>query len=144
MSLAALKFGSLYLCQPSNGSDGYEEVSNDGAVVAATTAGIPNTSGMIKIIRGAGASEDSAEKLEFSCESYFSSSSTLNTFRESVVRATRNARANLQTVHFGYVNDSASYTRDSCDMRVKWGKTDRHGAAGYFRCHFTVTFTQYA
>jgi hypothetical protein len=137
-----LRFGSLTLCNPSNGRDGYRTPEHEHPLVDADGITIPGSKGRVKLVTGVAGEDASSLKLSFECESYFSSDTSLDTWLKSVGRTAMNAANNLQTVTYGYLDGGGTFTAGNCDMKFRLDKTGRAGD-GYFFAQFTASFTQY-
>jgi hypothetical protein len=139
---AQLKFGNTVLCNPSNGHDGYRAPGHDNPLVDGSETSIPGTAGRIKIVTGAGASDQSSYKLEFECEHYENSAAALDSWKKQLKRAGLDAANNLRTVYYGYLNDGGTYTEVNCDMRIRFGEQGET-ADGYWWQRFSATFNQF-
>lgn len=136
-----LRFGSLSLCDPSNGLDGYEMTKHDLTKPDYIEIAIPNTAGRIKYIKGKGQSESTSLKVEFSCDANFSTASELMEFLDAVQERISDTRKNLDTVYFGIKNDGSIFNERNCDMEFEF-KEVWVSENGYW-LSFTVRFNKY-
>lgn len=137
-----LKFGSLYLCNPSNGHDGYEITKHDLTRADYVERAIPGTAGRIKIVIGQGNTDQTSLKLEFSCQSRFSDAGDLHSFLASVERKISDTRRSLDTVEYGIKNDPAVFWADDCDMMFEL-KEVWVDINGFYWCDFVARFNKW-
>lgn len=117
-----LRFGSLTLCQPSNGLDGYQLTKHDLTKPDAIEISIPGTAGRIKQIVGTGTTEQTSLKLEFSCEAFFDSASELHSKLKAIEARATNTTRNLDTVYYGLMDSSSTFNEQYCDMEFELGE----------------------
>lgn len=119
MAQASLRFGSINICSPSNGLDGYAIIDHDVTKVEFIEIDIKNTAGRVKQIIGVGSTERTSFKLQFKCQRCFASDATLGAFLTQVQTACANSRTNLATVYYGLMNGTSVFSQTNCDMMFK-------------------------
>lgn len=114
----SLRFGSVTLCTPSNGVDGYK-IKYNPAEIDYDTIRVPGTYGRIQLQTGVGQTHETAASVEFVCSMRFDSVSALHQKQLDIQTKCTNTNNNLDTVYWSYFNDSSTYSLANCDLKYE-------------------------
>lgn len=141
MAQGQLKWGSLVLCSPSNGLDGYAITEFNHTRTDVIERNLPGSAGRIAVITGKGSSDPTALKLGFRCQAVFSTESALNSFLANVNAEAQSTTNPLRTVYYSHMTDDTGRYQDDMDFQFALSQTWR--SADGWGCDFRVLFTKW-